>query len=111
MQRERIKAQSALKDIQKIEELINNASIQARETERVLNGSEGNAKSAREIAQNAQVRLLKLIFKSAKLLYNEYILIFFKLLHFSFLLKYYNVIYKVYLKSSHFIIFSDSYTT
>lgn len=55
MQRERIKAQSALKDIQKIEELINNASTQARETERVLNGSEGNAKSAREIAQNAQV--------------------------------------------------------
>lgn len=77
MQRERVKAQSALKDIQKIEELINNASIQARETERVLNGSEGNAKSAREIAQNAQVRLLKLIFKSAKLLYNEVITFFF----------------------------------
>jgi len=55
VQRERIKAQSALKDIQKIEELINNANMQAIETERVLNGSEGNAKSAREIAQNAQV--------------------------------------------------------
>lgn len=51
-----------MKDIQKIEELINNANTQARETERVLNGSEGNAKSAREIAQNAQVKLLKLIF-------------------------------------------------
>lgn len=61
MQRERIKAQSALKDIEKIEELINNANMQARETERVLNGSEGNAKSAREIAQNAQVRLSKLL--------------------------------------------------
>jgi len=56
VQRERIKAQSALKDIQKIEELINNADMQARETEKVLNGSESNAKSAREIAQNAQVR-------------------------------------------------------
>lgn len=60
MQRERVKAQSALKDIQKIEELINNANTQAKKTESVLNGSEGNAKSAREIAQNAQVRLLLL---------------------------------------------------
>lgn len=63
MQRERVKAQSALKDIQKIEDLINNANTLARETERVLNGSEGNAKSAREIAQNAQVSLFKLITK------------------------------------------------
>lgn len=54
VQRERIKAQDALKDIQNIEELINNASIQAREAEEVLNGSEDNAKKAREIAQNAQ---------------------------------------------------------
>jgi hypothetical protein len=56
VQRERIKAQEALKDIESIEELINNASMQAREAERVLNGSEGNAKNAREIAQNAQVK-------------------------------------------------------
>lgn len=62
VQRERVKAQSALKNIQKIEELINSANAQARETERVLNGSEGNAKNAREIAQNAQVRLSKLNF-------------------------------------------------
>lgn len=61
MQRERIKAQEALKDIESIEELINNASIQAREAERVLNGSEGNAKNAREIAQNAQVKIIPLI--------------------------------------------------
>lgn len=56
MQRERVKAQNALLDIQIIEELIDNVSVQAKEAERVLNGSEGNAKSAREIAQNAQAR-------------------------------------------------------
>lgn len=56
MQRERVKAQTALEDIQIIEELIDNASVQAKEAEKALNGSEGNAKSAREIAQNAQVR-------------------------------------------------------
>lgn len=56
VQRERVKAQEALKDIDSIEELINSANMQARETERVLNGSEDNAKSAREIAQNAQVK-------------------------------------------------------
>lgn len=54
VQRERIKAQDALQDIDDIEKLIESASMQAKEVERVLNGSEGNAKSAREIAQNAQ---------------------------------------------------------
>jgi len=56
VQRERIKAQDALQDIDDIEKLIDTASMQAKEVERVLNGSEGNAKSAREIAQNAQAR-------------------------------------------------------
>lgn len=56
VQRERIKAQDALQDIDNIEKLIDTASMKAKEVARVLNGSEGNAKSAREIAQNAQVR-------------------------------------------------------
>lgn len=56
VQRERVKAQDALKDIQNIKELINMANTQAGEVERALNGSEDNAKNAREIAQNAQVR-------------------------------------------------------
>lgn len=57
MQRERVKAQSALMDIEHIEDLIRYVNEQARETEKKLNGSEENAKSAREIVQNAQVRL------------------------------------------------------
>lgn len=55
MQRERVKAQDALRNIQSIKELIDNASAQARKAEGALNGSEDNAKHAREIAQNAQV--------------------------------------------------------
>lgn len=55
VQRERIKAQDALKDIKEIEALVNNAVEQARQAEDVLSGSEDNAKYAREIAQNAQV--------------------------------------------------------
>lgn len=55
VQRERVKAQNALKDIQSIKELIDMANAQAEEVERALNGSEENAKNAREIAQNAQV--------------------------------------------------------
>ncbi|XP_011142346.1 laminin subunit gamma-1 [Harpegnathos saltator] len=54
VQRERVKAQDALKDIQSIKELIDIATTQTREVERALNGSEDNAKNAREIAQNAQ---------------------------------------------------------
>lgn len=56
VQRERVKAQDALKDIENIKELIEIANTQAAEVERVLNGSEDNAKNAREIAQNAQVK-------------------------------------------------------
>ena len=55
VQRERIKAQDALKDIKDIEALISNAISQAVEAKKILTGSEDNAKYAREIAQNAQV--------------------------------------------------------
>lgn len=55
VQRERVKAQDALKDIQTIEELINTATARTRETEQVLSGSEERAKAARETAQNAQM--------------------------------------------------------
>lgn len=55
VQRERIKAQDALKDIKDIEALISNAINQAVQAKKILSGSEDNAKYAREIAQNAQV--------------------------------------------------------
>lgn len=79
VQRERVKAQDALKDIESIKELISNVSLQAREAERVLNGSEDNAKNAREIAQNAQVKLLRntTFFKVTKASYtNNFISIY-----------------------------------
>lgn len=56
MQRERVKAQNALMDIQNIKELIDLANSQSEKVETALNGSEDDAKNAREIAQNAQVR-------------------------------------------------------
>lgn len=55
VQREWIKAQDALKNIENIEKLIMNVGNQAVEAENVLNGSEENATYAYETAQNAQV--------------------------------------------------------
>ena len=54
VERERIKAQDALKDIGDIEDLIINAINQAAQANKILTGSEDNAKLARERAQNAQ---------------------------------------------------------
>lgn len=55
VQKERIKAQDALKDIQEIEALVRNAVIKVNETQTALLDAETNAKNAREIAQHAQV--------------------------------------------------------
>lgn len=57
MQRERIKAQDALKSTEKIEVMIQTAIEDVFKLEKILNGSENNAKSAYEKAQHAQVNL------------------------------------------------------
>lgn len=55
VERERIKAQDALKDIGDIEDLIINAVNHAAQANEILTGSEDNARLARERAQDAQV--------------------------------------------------------
>lgn len=62
VERERIKAQNALKDIKNIEELIINATNQALQAEKKLNGSENNAEYARKIAQDSQVSIINVIY-------------------------------------------------
>lgn len=62
VERERIKAQNALKDIKNIEELIINATNQALQAEKKLNGSENNAEYARKIAQDSQVGIINIIY-------------------------------------------------
>ena len=54
VEKERVKAQDALKDIKNIESLIMDAKEKASQAEKILNGSEYKAESAREIAQDAQ---------------------------------------------------------
>lgn len=55
VEKERVKAQDALKDIKNIESLIMDAKEKASQAEKILDGSEYKAESAREIAQDAQV--------------------------------------------------------
>lgn len=55
VERERVKAQDALKDIKNIESLIMDAKEKASQAEKILDGSEYKAESARQIAQDAQV--------------------------------------------------------
>lgn len=55
MQRERIKAQDALKNIHSIEELIRNVNKKAEDMATVINGAGNSVDNARKVAQNAQV--------------------------------------------------------
>lgn len=57
VQRERIKAQDALESTEKIEIMIQTAIKDIFQLEKILNGSENNARSAHEKAQHAQVNL------------------------------------------------------
>ncbi|XP_066585793.1 laminin subunit gamma-1 [Prorops nasuta] len=54
VQKERITAQEALKDITEINKTINEANQKSEEAQEALTGAEVNAKSARQIAQEAQ---------------------------------------------------------
>ncbi|EFN65099.1 Laminin subunit gamma-1 [Camponotus floridanus] len=71
VQRERIKAQDALQDIDDIEKLIESASMQAKEVERVLNGSEdkasANANNIRMEANKTKIAVLRLGNEAEKL--------------------------------------------
>jgi hypothetical protein len=55
VQRERVKAQDALKNIHSIEELIHNVNKKAEDMEIVINGAGNSVDNARKVAQNAQV--------------------------------------------------------
>ncbi|XP_067209558.1 laminin subunit gamma-1 isoform X2 [Linepithema humile] len=54
VQRERVKAQDALKNIHSIEELIRNANQKAEDMTIVINGAGNSVDNARKVAQNAQ---------------------------------------------------------
>lgn len=62
MQRERVKAQDALKNIHSIEELIRDANKKADDMAIVINGAGNSVDNARKVAQNAQVIIKEILY-------------------------------------------------